>query len=232
MREEARMRASNAASDARLAPRCLTLHSQVSGTVTWIFSHYYYLPIQIFLVLAFVTTTAFAADAMTYDYRVLATSRTSTMEKEMNEAGSASYGFMGVMGGETGVGGKEVVVVMGKRTGADDSVRKKYRLLATQRTGTMQKEMQQAGDEGFEYLGQTVFESAFGGKEVTIILERALDRPARHVQYKLLATTKTSTMQKELNQAGQQGFEFLGMTVGKTSFGGDEIVCLLRKSAD
>ena len=83
---------------------------------------------------------------MTYDYRVLATSRTSTMEKEMNEAGSASYGFMGVMGGETGVGGKEVVVVMGKRTGADDSVRKKYRLLATQRTGTMQKEMQQAGD--------------------------------------------------------------------------------------
>ncbi len=185
-----------------------------------------------FLVLVFGAKEVLSIDPTTYDYRVLATSRTSTMEKEMNEAGNAGYGFMGVMGGETGTGGKEVVVVMGKRIGAKESVHKKYQLLATQRTGTMQKEMQQAGEEGFEYLGQTVFESAFGGREVTIILERDLDQPAKHVQYKLLATTKTSTMQKELNQAGEQGYEFLGMTVGKTSFGGDEIVCLLRKAAD
>jgi hypothetical protein len=232
MQEQVKMRANNVIFADRLVPKRSTLYSRVGGTVSRIFSPYFFLPAQVFLVLVSATAGAFETNATTYDYRVLATSRTSTMEKEMNEAGSAGYGFMGVMGGETGVGGKEVVVVMGKRIGADDSVLKKYKLLATQRTSTMQKEMQQAGDEGFEYLGQTVFESAFGGKEVTIILERALDRPARHVQYKLLATTKTSTMQKELNQAGEQGFEFLGMTVGKTSFGGDEVVSLLRKPAD
>jgi hypothetical protein len=151
------------------------------------------------------------------------------MEKEMNEAADAGYRFMGVMGGETAVGGKEVVVVMGKDLSTNTTGRKKYKLLATSRTGTMQKEIQQAGDEGFEYLGQTVFESSFGGREVAVILERDADKPARRFQYKLLATTKTSTMQKELQQAGEEGFEFLGMTVGKTAFGGSEIVSFLRK---
>ena len=226
------MRVSLANVGGRLAPGPLTLYSHTGGTPTKIFSHRVLFTLQVFLVLACSAKKVFSIDPTTYDYRVLATSRTSTMEKEMNEAGSAGYGFMGVMGGETELGGKEVVVVMGKRIGSKDIVQKKYKLLATQRTGTMQKEMQQAGEEGFEYLGQTVFESAFGGREVTIILERALDQPAKPIRYKLLATTKTSTMQKELNQAGEQGYEFLGMTVGKTSFGGDEVVCLLRKAMD
>ena len=45
-------------------------------------------------------------------YRVLATSKTSTMEKEMNQAGTDGYKFVAVMGGETAIGGKEVVVLM------------------------------------------------------------------------------------------------------------------------
>lgn len=49
------------------------------------------------------------AQTQNYDYRLLATSRTSTMEKEMNEAASAGYLFGSVMGGETGMGGKDVV---------------------------------------------------------------------------------------------------------------------------
>ncbi len=172
---------------------------------------------------------ALAADTAAYDYRVLATNKTSTMEREMNEAGDAGFSFLGVMGGETGFGGKEVVVVMSKLQGAKNGGRKKYKLLAASRTGTMQKEIQQAGDEGFEYLGQTVFESAFGGREVSVILERDGAKPGTRFEYKLLATTKTSTMQKELQEAGSAGFEFLGMTVGKTALGGSEIICFLRK---
>jgi hypothetical protein len=48
--------------------------------------------------------------------------------------------------------------------------------------------------------------------------------------YKLLATTKTSTMQKELQAAGSQGYVLLGLTVSKTEIGGDEIVAVLRKN--
>ena len=103
-----------------------------------------------------------------YDYRVLATNKTSTMEEEMNDAAASGYVFRSVMGGETGMGGKEVVVVMTKAAEATDH--RKYKLLATAKTGTMQKELQQAADEGFEYVGQTVFESMFGGRETSVIL--------------------------------------------------------------
>ena len=181
------------------------------------------------LVLLAAAVSAPAAEPARYDYRVLATSRTSTMEKEMNEAADAGFRFMGVMGGDTGFGGKEAVAVMGKDLSAAKPRRLKYKLLATSRTGTMQKEIQQAGDEGFEYMDQTVFESTFGGKEVSVILERNVDEPAKRFEYKLLATSKTSTMQKELLEAGKDGFEFLGMTVGETALGGSEVVCFLRK---
>lgn len=161
-----------------------------------------------------------------YDYRVLATSKTSTLEKEMNEAADAGFRFSFVMGGETAVGGSEGVAVL-TRTG--QSGRYAYRLLATSKTSTMQKELQEASDEGFEYRDQTVFKSRFGGQEVVCILERDKEAPAHGYEYKLLATTKTSTLEKELRDAGAAGYEVLGMTVSKTALGGKELVAITRK---
>jgi hypothetical protein len=168
------------------------------------------------------------AAADRYEYKVLATNRTGTMEKEMNQAADAGYSLQAVMGGETGVGGKEVVVVMGRASGEANS-RKKYKLLATQLTSTMQKELQKAGDEGFAYKGQTVFETLFGGKETVVILERDPESKVKRFLYKLLATTRTSTMEKELREAGDAGFQLAGMSVGKTAIGGNEIVSILKR---
>jgi hypothetical protein len=151
------------------------------------------------------------------------------MEKEMNEAADAGFTFSSAMGGETAIGGKEVVVVMAKEDKATPATKRVYRLLATSKTSTMQKEMQALGDEGFDYKGQTVFETGFSGREVVVILERAATGDSARIQYRLLSTAKTSTMQKELREAGDAGFELLGMTVGKTSFGGAELVCILKK---
>jgi len=39
----------------------------------------------------------------------------------------------------------------------------------------MQKELSEAGAAGFLYCGQTVYNSAFGGREVVVILERSAD---------------------------------------------------------
>jgi len=167
-----------------------------------------------------------AADAV--DYRVLATSKTSTMEKEMNEAADAGFIFGAVMGGNTALGGKEVVVVMQKGS-SPEAAKRSYKLLATSKTSTMQKELQQLGDEGFDYRGQSVFDTALGGKEVVVILERDNTKPSSKIEYRLLATSKTSTMQKELREAGDLGFSIVGMTVSKTAFGGNELVSILRK---
>jgi len=174
---------------------------------------------------------AFASNQQ-FEYRLLATSKTSTMQKEMAEAGSLGFRLAGVMGGETAFGGSEVVVVMSRDRENPNEGDYQYKLLATSKTSTMQKELQEAGDEGFEYRGQTVFKTQFGGQEVVIILERDRNKPSSHYEYNLLATTKTSTTQKELSKAGDTGFEFVGLTVGTTRFGGAELVSILRRKVD
>jgi hypothetical protein len=171
-----------------------------------------------------------AATDDAYDYRVMATNKTSTMEKEMNEAADAGYRFEKAMGGSSLFGGSEVVAVMAKSKSAPGTARYAYKLLATSKTSTMQKEIQEAGNEGFSYKDQTAFKSTFGGDEVVVILER--DREANskiRYEYKLLATSKTSTMQKELQETGEAGFEFIGITVSKSAFGGKEVISILRK---
>src|SRR5918993_249210 len=84
------------------------------------------------IALLVVSTTAFA---QTRAYKVLATSKTSTMQKEMQEAGDAGFRFVAVMGGETAIGGKEVVVIMQKSGSKGGKF--EYRLLATNKTSTM-----------------------------------------------------------------------------------------------
>ena len=169
-------------------------------------------------------------DAARFEYRLLATNKTSTMQKEMNASADAGFRYGGVMGGETAFGGSEVVVVMHKDPANEQRERFQYRLLATNKTSTMQKEMQQAGDAGFEYKGQTVFSTTFGGREVVVILERDREAETRAWEYKLLATSKTATMQKELAEGGEAGFSFVGVTVAETSFGGKEVVSILRRA--
>lgn len=100
-------------------------------------------------------------------YLLLATSRTGTMEEELNEAGADGYRFAATQGGETAFGGREAVVVMER-----DPEGRTYRyiLLATSRTQTMQDELNRVPPE-FELVGFTVFTSTFGGKEAAAILQ-------------------------------------------------------------
>ena len=165
-----------------------------------------------------------------YDYRVLATNKTSTMQKEMSEAADAGFHMEKMMGGGTAFGGSEVIVIMSKSKSAPAQARYAYKLLATNKTSTMQKELQELGNEGFDYKDQTVFNSTFGGDEVVAILELDRENKAKaKYEYRLLATNRTSTMQKELQEAGAAGFAFVGVTVSKTAFGGKEVVSILRK---
>jgi hypothetical protein len=187
---------------------------------------------EAFLCLALMTALVAASAAPSaraqtgVEYRVLATNKTSTMEKELNAAAEAGFRFQATMGGKTAVGGSEVVVVMSRRS--DVRGQYAYRLLATSKTSTMEKELREAGDAGFEYRGQTVFKSAFGGEEVVCVLERDKASGVRPSRYKLVATSKTSTLEKELQQSGAAGYELMGMTVGKTAMGGEELVAILR----
>jgi hypothetical protein len=163
-----------------------------------------------------------------YEYKLLATNRTATMEKEMKEAAEAGYRFEKAISGPTAFGGAEAMVIMSRPKDGTPEARYEYRLLATSKTSTMQKELQEAGDAGFAHKDETVFKKTFG-TEVMVILERDREAQPRHWEYKLLATKKTSTMQKEILEAAAAGYQFVGVSVGSTFFGGSEVVTIMRR---
>jgi hypothetical protein len=49
-----------------------------------------------------------------------------------------------------------------------------------------------------------------GGQEVVMVMERP-PKVVKHYEYKLLATTRTSTLQKEVTEAQAAGFVIVGM---------------------
>lgn len=154
------------------------------------------------LLLALASPLLISQEASGNQYKLLATKRTSTTEKELNEAADAGYRLFGTIGGN--VGNSEIITVM-KRID-DPKQRYTYKLLATSKTSTMQKELNEAGEQGYNYRGET----ARGEVILILELDRSLQAPPRF-EYRLLATSKTSTMEKELNEAAAQGFEFLGV---------------------
>ena len=88
----------------------------------------------------------------------------------------------------------------------------RYLLLATSRTKTMQKELDEAAARGFRLLPSTMISKSqtFGGVEIVVVLEKE-PRSEENYKYLLLATSKTSTLQKEMSEAISQGWKVVGM---------------------
>lgn len=140
-------------------------------------------------------------------YRLLVTARTSTMEKEVNEA--AAQGYRILVGGPTNTA--EMAILMERV--ATSAAPYKYRLLATDRTGTMQKELSEAADGGYRLIPSTmVFKKALmsNAAEMVLLVELA-PTGAKRYEYKLLATSRDTTLQKELAEAQDAGYLVVGM---------------------
>ena len=153
-------------------------------------------------------------------YLLLATRSTATMQKELDEA--AAQGFRVVVGSPTS--GTEMVLLLERVAQPPDTY--KYRLLATSTTGTMQKELNEAAREGFRLLARTMIakQQVLIGPEIAVVLERPPKAENRY-EYKLLATTLTSTLQKEIAEAMALGFVLTGMVSR-----GEHMVIMERES--
>ena len=163
------------------------------------------------------------------DVRLLATQQTSTMERELNEAARDGFFLVSAQGGETEFGGRELVAIVERNLDAEDVPYVDYLVLATNRTSTMADELYEAGRRGFVMVAQTVYETSFGGQEVVVIMERNLDGDGPICEYDLLATQRTSTMEKELNEAARRGFIARGVSVAETAYGGNEVVVVVER---
>jgi hypothetical protein len=99
----------------------------------------------------------------------------------------------------------------------------RYLLLSTQRTATMEAELNEAAAKGY----RVVTGSPTTGSEMLLFLERVATPPDTYV-YRLLATTRISTMERELNQVAIDGYRLMPQTImlkgqaGSGLFGGGE----------
>jgi hypothetical protein len=124
------------------------------------------------LILSMSVAIAATAAESTLDYQILSTSRTSTMEKELNQKGASGYRFLKVTNGPNVFGGKELIVVTVRDLSSTAQQTRKYKVLSAGRNSTLQKKMQDAAKDGYEYLDQTTLPNIFGGTDVVVILER------------------------------------------------------------
>src|SRR3954464_2706698 len=171
-----------------------------------------------YLLSALLLISTYAIAQKSPEYQLLATSRTSTMEKEINQMAQQGYQLAGTMGGDTHEG--EIIVTMRKLSEGDDKDRFQYKLLATSRTGTMQRELTEAAGQGYEYAG------VMARDEVMVILERDKTMASKqHSQYRLLAASRTGTMEKEMSQAAAEGFEFVALLKR------GEVIAIMRRRA-
>jgi hypothetical protein len=97
----------------------------------------------------------------------------------------------------------------------------RYLLLATERTGTMQQEINEAAARGFRVVAASPKESS----EVVVLLEQTEGK----YEYLLLAAARTATLQREISDAAEAGYRIVPRAVtGK----GDEVVVLMEKGAE
>lgn len=148
----------------------------------------------------------FAQDTSDVQYKLLATTKTSTMQKELNEP--AAQGYRILAGSPTS--NSEMAVFLSRDATVEEPYR--YKLLATTRTGTMQKELNEMADAGYRLIPSTMIakEQLFGGIEIVMVMELPPSAKKRY-EYKLLATNRTSTLQKEVTEAKDAGFILVGM---------------------
>ena len=158
------------------------------------------------LIVVLASFAAAAQDTENLQYKLLATTRTGTMQKEINEA--AAQGYRIIVGAPTS--GSEMALFLSR----DGTVAEpyQYKLLATSRTGTMQKELNETAAGGFRLIPSTMIAKSqlFGGVEIVMILERAPKVEVPY-EYRLLATSRTGTLQKEVTEAKNEGYVIVGM---------------------
>jgi len=139
-------------------------------------------------------------------YMLLATKKTGTMQKELDE--TADQGYRILTGSPTS--GTEMALFLQKTAKLPDTYH--YKLLATTRTGTMQKELNEMAEGGFRLMTSTMIakKQIVGGVEIVVLLERP-PKVEKQYEYKLLATQRTSTLQREVSEAQVAGFVIIGM---------------------
>ncbi|HLM60989.1 MAG TPA: hypothetical protein VK308_09305 [Pyrinomonadaceae bacterium] len=144
-------------------------------------------------------------------YLILSTKRIQTMEKELDEA--AAKGFRVLYGAPTI---SFDIALFLKRIEAGEGQPYTYKILATSRNKTMEKELNELAAQGYRLLPRTiVFKQGLFTAEMLTVLEREPDSKVAY-EYKLIEARKEVKLQAKIDHAVAEGFAPLTMiTLGE-----------------
>lgn len=133
------------------------------------------------------------------------------MEKELAEV--ANRGYHVLYGAPTS---QVDMALLMEKNGPADRQPFQYKILATSRISTMEKELNDAGREGYRLLPRTVIlKSGFLTGELTMVMERD-PKSANTFEYDLVEAGKEVNLHKKMDDAIARGFWAASMiTMGK-----------------
>jgi len=152
---------------------------------------------------------------------LLATNRTGAMSEELEDAAGRGYRLVSAAGGN---GSTEILVAL-----VPTGERYEYRLVATERTSSFERELNDHARDGFRVVPRAVttkFNTSLlrgDNYELLAIMEKA-PSPLPSMQYRILATSRTGTLQDELRDARGEGWALVTLIVR------GEVLAMLEKS--
>ncbi|MGH9943180.1 MAG: hypothetical protein ACRD9R_12590 [Pyrinomonadaceae bacterium] len=154
-------------------------------------------------------------------YLVLSTKRIQTMEKELDEV--AAKGFRVMYGAPTT---QYDMAVLLRRVEGPEIVPYSYKVLATSRNKTMEKELNEIAKQGYRLLPRTIiFKQGFFTAEMVMLMERE-PKSGVSYEYKLITAGKETKLHKKIDEAIAAGFAPVTMiTIG------DHVVVMERETA-
>jgi hypothetical protein len=99
-----------------------------------------------------------------------------------------------------------------EKSSTEDPARPQYRFVSTTKTSTFEKELRDVAKQGYRFvqLAKAFVET---GVAALVVREPAnKDAPAILYEYKVLAANKLSTLEREFQEAAEEGYEFRGIT--------------------
>lgn len=158
---------------------------------------------------------------------LLKTTLTGRLTEELEQAATKGFRIVGMASDDSGHAAL-LERVMGGVAGVNRS--NDVALIAANRQDTLQKELSDRVSAGYRIVGSSSW------KETLIALER---REEAAVDYRVLSTTKSATLEQEMNAAAAQGFHYTPSTLQVVQKGampllgrfGSEYVVVMEKHA-
>lgn len=151
-------------------------------------------------------------------YVLIATNKTSTLEKELAEAVAHGYHL------QSGAAGDELTYLMERQ--AANTPPAQYELLSTTKAETLEREMNQAVARGYRLhpLSLTgIFKSLSATFESVAVMEK---RESPAVEYRVIGTARAGAFEKEITASGEQGWELVA------SISSGAFMAVLQRPAD